>query len=75
MSSNELTQGIKIEIRVNGILGETTKSWFDGMEISADNDVSLIQGIIPDQQSAYGLINRLRDLGISIISIKVGSNI
>ena len=58
------------EIRIRGHLDESWTDWFDGMTIRhEDNGETLLTGTLPDQAALHGLLNRLRDLGIQLISV------
>ena len=64
-------QPVRYEIRVDGILDELWSSWFDGLEITTEpGDVTAITGPVADQAALHGLIARLRDLGIPLISMR-----
>jgi len=55
------------------IQGHLTQKWaviFDGMDISVRPDGNtMISGLLPDQAALYGLLLRLRDLGLTLISL------
>jgi len=58
------------EIRIKGHLDESWADWFDGMRIRhEDNGETLLSGSLPDQAALHGVLNRLRDLGIQLISV------
>jgi hypothetical protein len=58
------------EIRVRGRLAERWSAWFDGMEIiPADDGSTLIRGQVADQAALHGLIQRVRDLGLPLVSV------
>lgn len=62
-------------IRVQGWLDVNWADWFDGMLIQnlTDGDgvtSTLLSGDIPDQAALYGLLKRLRDLGLTLLSIE-----
>ena len=58
------------EIRIKGHLDESWADWFDGLAIRhQDNGETLLTGSLPDQAALHGLLNRLRDLGIQLISV------
>ena len=58
------------EIRIQGRLAERWSSWFDGMEITAADDGStLIRGAVADQAALHGLIQKVRDLGLPLLSV------
>ena len=58
------------EIRVQGRLAKRWSAWFDGMEITtADDGSTLIRGPVADQAALHGLIQRVRDLGLPLLSV------
>ena len=58
------------EIRVQGHLDSRWTTWFDGMELVADQDGStLMRGEVTDQAALHGLIQKVRDLGLPLISV------
>ena len=58
------------EIRLRGRLDEHWASWFDGMSVTQEADgVTALRGHVVDQAALHGLLARLRDIGIPLISI------
>ena len=58
------------EIRVQGHLDGRWSAWFDGMELLADADgTTLIRGQVADQAALHGLIQKVRDLGLTLLSV------
>ena len=63
-------QRVQYEIRVEGHLTERWAAWFDGLSItSADDGTTVIRGTVIDQAALHGLLQRLRDIGIPLISL------
>jgi hypothetical protein len=59
------------QIRIRGKLDLRRTEWFDGMAITLGEDGdTLLTGIAEDQAALYGLIRRVRDLGIPLVSIQ-----
>ncbi len=57
-------------IRVRGHLDSRWETWFDGLTLIRDSDGStLIQGAIPDQSALHGLLHKIRDLGLPLVSV------
>lgn len=69
----EFSQPAYYEFRVNGRLGPQSAPWFEGMDLSVDETVTpfqtIIRGYILDQAALYGLISRIRDLGLTLLSV------
>jgi hypothetical protein len=60
----------RYEIRVRGHLGSRWASWFDGMNLTAEDDgTTVIRGPVVDQAALHGLLQSLRDLGITLLSL------
>ena len=60
----------RVEIRVKGQIDERWSDWFEGLEIThTDEDETILTGEIADQAALYGLIAKLRDLGLPLISV------
>jgi hypothetical protein len=58
------------EIRVEGVLGQRWSDWFDGLQISSrPGDVTVIYGRVADQGALHGLLTRVRDLNLPLISV------
>jgi len=69
----EFSKPAYYEFRVNGRLSQYAAPWFEGLDISVDethNPVqTVIQGHMPDQAALHGLISRIRDLGLTLVSV------
>jgi len=59
------------EIRVTGVLAPRWSAWFDGLTIdsSAGDGTTTIRGPVVDQAALHGLLQKLRDVGMSLISL------
>lgn len=58
------------EIRIKGHLAEQWANWFDGLTIAlAENGDTLLTGRVVDQAALYGLLRKVRDLGIPLLSV------
>ena len=61
----------KVEIRVTGQIDERWSEWLGGLRIHhAKPDETLLSGYVTDQAALYGIIARLRDLGLQLKSIE-----
>ena len=59
-----------IEIKVEGILTEEWSDWFEGMSILHETEgETLITGQIEDQAVLFGLLKKIRDLGLPLMSV------
>ena len=60
----------RYEIRVKGHLGSRWATWFDGMNLTTEDDgTTVIRGPVVDQAALHGLLQTLRDLGITLLSL------
>ena len=60
----------RYEIRIRGTLGPDWTDWFEGMELRQEEaGQTVIIGLLPDQSALHGLLARIRNLNLSIISI------
>ncbi len=58
------------QIRIKGQLGCTWTDWFAGLTITlAENGDTLLTGPMVDQAALYGVLKKVRDLGLPLISI------
>ena len=58
-------------IRVRGALDPAWSSWFEGMDVHSDRrGESVIAGPVADQAALHGLLEKIRDLGPPIISVR-----
>jgi hypothetical protein len=59
------------EIRLQGRLDDRWAAWFDGMTIeAAPGAVTVLRGHLVDQAALHGILARLRDLGLPLISVQ-----
>ena len=61
---------VQYEIRVKGHLDSRWAASFDGLSLTrADDGTTVIQGPIVDQAALHGLLQKLRDIGVPLISV------
>jgi hypothetical protein len=58
------------EIRVSGVLDSRWTAWFDGFQVSRQGEDTVIRGLLPDQPALHGLLTKVRDLGLCLISVR-----
>ena len=57
-------------IRVKGHLSEQWTNWFSGLTLeNLPNGHAVLSGRLPDQAALYGVLNRIRDIGLTLISV------
>ena len=58
------------EIRVGGHLSPRWATWFDGLELVAEDDgTTVIRGPVVDQAALHGLLHKLRVIGVPLVSL------
>lgn len=62
----------QVEIRVKGQIDEQRSDWFEGMAICAGAaGETILSGPVMDQTALYGLLTKIRDLGLGLLSVQV----
>ena len=57
------------EIRLKGHLDARWVKWFDGLTITLEEDSNtLLSGLVADQAALHGLLKKIRDLGLTLVS-------
>ena len=60
----------RYEIRLKGHLDSRWVTWFDGLSLTKESDgTTLIHGQVTDQAALHGLLQKVRDLGLPLISV------
>jgi hypothetical protein len=58
------------EIRIQGHLDEHWTNWFGGLNLTLEDDgTTLLTGPVVDQAALHGLLRKVRDLGLPLISV------
>ena len=57
------------QVRITGRLGPDWADWFEGLAVTADGGDTLITGPVADQAALHGLLRRVRDLGLPLVSV------
>ena len=61
---------VRYEIRVKGHLDTRWAAWFDGLRLTHERDgTTVLRGPVEDQAALHGLLSRVRDLGLPLISL------
>jgi hypothetical protein len=74
--SISVENGGMYEIRIKGPLDEHWKQWFEGMEMGSvtngetGQECTLFTGSIADQPALHGLLAKIRDLNLTLISVR-----
>ena len=67
---SDTARSSRYEIRVEGVLDPGWTAWFEGLAIGSDDSQTVISGPVADQAALHGLLNRLCDLGLVLISVR-----
>ena len=57
------------EIRLEGLLDESWGDWFGGLSVTTTATETVLFGPIPDQAALFGLLTKIRDLGLPLIAV------
>ena len=70
MSNNQNEEPIMYQIRIEGQFGQQWTDWFDGLSITPGEDgTTLLTGPVLDQSALHGLLKKVRDLGVPLVSV------
>jgi hypothetical protein len=67
---NKPSQAVAYQIRIKGHLGSQWTGWFEGFAITLEEDgTTLLSGPVADQAALHGLLKKVRDLGLPLVSV------
>jgi hypothetical protein len=69
-NGHEFDQSTAYQIRLKGTLDSSWSDWFGGFTITLQGDETLLAGIVPDQSALHGILAKINDLGLPIISVE-----
>ena len=71
--ASEKAQPLVYQIRIEGHLGREWTDWFGGLTLTLeDNGDTLLTGPVIDQAALHGLLKKVRDLGMPLVSVNRG---
>ncbi len=63
------------EIRVEGELPSDWSSWFEGLDIHrGSHGESILSGLLTDQAAVHGVLTKIRDLNLKLLSVSRGGS-
>ncbi len=66
--------GITYEIRIKGYLNPDWSDWLEGLSVTPqDNGETLLSGSLPDQTALHGVLEKIRDLNLVLVSVSQAS--
>ncbi len=61
-----------LEIRIKGHLDDARSAWFGDMTVTrTTNGETILRGVVADQAALWGLLARVRDLGLPLLAVQV----
>ena len=74
MSEPKFTDGASYKIQIRGHVGQDWSEWFSDLKLAADyaadgTPITVLSGPIPDQAALHGVLARIRDMGLQLISV------
>ncbi len=60
-----------VKIHIRGQIDEDWAEWFEGLEVhTREEGTTILQGEVADQSALYGILAKLRDLGLELLSVE-----
>ena len=57
------------QVHVKGVLDPSWSDWFDGFTITSSEDETELTGMVADQAALHGILTKLNDLGLPLVSV------
>lgn len=57
------------QIKIQGKLDQRWSDWFNGLSITTEGDFSLLTGVVADQAKLRGILSRVWDLNLQVVSV------
>jgi hypothetical protein len=68
-NGREFDQTAEYQILLKGTLDLSWSEWFDGFAITVQGDETILIGIVCDQSALHGILAKINDLGLPLISV------
>ena len=69
-STPDFRESGRYEIRLKGHLDTRWAAWFDGLSLTHESDgTTVIHGPVADQAALHGLLQKVRDTGLPLVSV------
>jgi hypothetical protein len=65
----DVDQSMIYQIRLKGYLSQQWMDWFDGLTITLEDGNTLLSGPLVDQAALHGILKKVRDLGMPLLSV------
>ena len=69
MSQTDAPETSVYQIKVQGQLDKSWSGWFSGMTVTSDGDTTTLTGAVADQSALRGILTKLWDLNLALISV------
>ena len=68
----QTSESLSCEIKIKGILDGRWSDWLGDLALAYDdqNNNTILTGLLPNQAALHGLLNKIRDLGLVLLSFK-----
>ena len=60
----------RYEVRLEGVLDRRWSKWFGGLEVRIEGEETVLIGTLPDQPALHGVLEKVRDLGLPVITVR-----
>ena len=67
---HSLAKSTRYEIRVRGLLGDTSLEAFPGLHAETRDGTTVLTGILPDQAALYGVLAQIEALGLELLDVR-----
>jgi hypothetical protein len=69
-NGHEFDQSSAYQIRLKGALDSSWSDWFGDFTITVQGDETILTGVVPDQSALHGILAKINDLGLPIVSVE-----